>query len=295
MSTRRQIVRGAGGAIAAAAALRAGVPSFAHDDHGTPEASPAASPVALNIDIASLPLRKPGVLTVHADQPLYEPWFVDNDPTNGKGFESAITYAIANVLGFTNEQVEWGYTSFNTSYAPGPKDFDFYITEVSITADRAEVVDFSDPYYQSPLVLVTKADSPILAATTLAELKEYKWGTQVGTTYATYIDEVIQPNDDMLVYDTNQDSLTALENGTVDAVLQSLQIGIFNTTIQYTDMALGGILPGSTADLGLVFEKGSELVPVINQGLAAIIASGVHAQLVEEWLPIPPGLQTYAE
>jgi polar amino acid transport system substrate-binding protein len=292
MTTRRQIVRGTGGAIVAAAAFRTSIPAFAQ---GTPEASPAASPVVLDIDIASLPLRKPGVLTVHADQPLYEPWFVDNDPTNGKGFESAITYAIANTLGFTNEQLEWGYTSFNTSYAPGPKDFDFYITEVSITPERAEVVDFSDPYYQSPLVLVTKADSPILAATTIAELKEYKWGTQVGTTYATYIDEVIQPNDEMLVYDTNQDSLTALENGTVDAVLQSLQIGIFNVTIQYTDMALGGILPGSTADLGLVFEKGSELVPVVNQAIAAIIESGLHAQLVEEWLPIPPGLQTYAE
>jgi polar amino acid transport system substrate-binding protein len=292
MTTRRQIVRGTGGALAAAAALRAGIPALAQ---GTPEASPAASPVVLDIDIATLPLRNAGVLTVHADQPLYEPWFVDNDPTNGKGFESAITYALANTLGFTNEQLEWGYTSFNTSYAPGPKDFDFYITEVSITPERAEVVDFSDPYYQSPLVLVAKADSPILAATTIAELKEYKWGTQVGTTYATYIDEVISPNDEMLVYDTNQDSLTALENGTVDAVLQSLQIGIFNVTIQYNDMALGGILPGSTADLGLVFEKGSELVPVVNQAIAAIIDSGLHAQLVEEWLPIPPGLQTYAE
>jgi polar amino acid transport system substrate-binding protein len=289
MSTRRHFVAGTGALVAGAALSRVAGAQ-------TPAASPAAvQPIVLDIDIESLPLRKPGVLTVHADQPLYEPWFVDNDPTNGQGFESAITYAIAAALGFSGDQVEWGYTSFNTSYAPGPKDFDFYITEVSITEERKEAVDFSDPYYQSPLVLVAKADSPILQATSLAELKPYTFGTQVGTIYSTYIEERIQPDNDMLVFDTNQDSLTALDNGTVDAVLQSLQIGIFNTTIQYDTMALGGILPGSTSDLGLVFEKGSALVPVINQAIAAVIESGVQQQLIDTWLPVPPGLQTYAE
>src|SRR2546430_64821 len=98
------------------------------------------------------------------DQPLYPLFFIDNDLTNGKGFEGSLAYAIGERLGFTKDQIKWGYTSFNSSYAPGPKPFDFYMTEVSITDDRAKAVDFSDPYYNSPLVVVTKKGSPVLQA-----------------------------------------------------------------------------------------------------------------------------------
>ena len=42
-----------------------------------------------------------GVLTIGTDAPAYEPWFVDDDPTNGKGYESAVAYAIAEQLGYT--------------------------------------------------------------------------------------------------------------------------------------------------------------------------------------------------
>src|SRR5690606_12369137 len=148
------------------------------------------------------PLRQAGKLTIHADQPLYPPWFIDNDPTNGQGFESAVAYAVANTLGFKNEEVEWGYTSFNGSYAPGPKDFDFYITEVSITEERAQAVDFSDPYYREPLIVVTHADSPLLEARSISELSTFSFGTQVGTTFHRYIENTIKPAD-LLVYDTN--------------------------------------------------------------------------------------------
>lgn len=289
MSSRRAFLRLSGGAIAATALARTARPGMAQD------ATPAASPVAIG-DISALPLKEPGKLIIHADQPLYEPWFVDNDPTNGEGFESALAYAIAARLGFTEDQVEWGYTSFNASYAPGPKPFDFYITEVSITEERARAVGFSDSYYDAPLVTVTKADSPVMDATSISELRPFKWGTQVGTIYHAYLTEVIQPEQDILVYDTNADSLTALDNGTVDAVIQDLQIGIFNVEIQFEGMALGGILPGGEAGgLGLVTELDSPLIPYLNTAIAALKADGTHDALVEEWLPIPPGLQTYSE
>jgi len=288
MTSRRGFIQATGGALAAAALAGSG--AFAQ------EASPAATPAVAIGDISALPLKEPGKLIIHADQPLYEPWFVDNDPKNGKGFESALAYALAGKLGFTNDQVEWGYTSFNTSYAPGPKPFDFYITEVSITEDRKKAVGFSDSYYDDPLVTVTTADSPVLEATTIEELKAFKWGTQVGTTYHSYLTDIIQPEQDILVYDTNADSLTALTNGTVEAVIQTLQIGIFNVTIQFEGLALGGILPGGLGEgMGLVTELGSPLIPYLNAAIAAVKADGTHAALVEEWLPIPPGLQTYAE
>jgi polar amino acid transport system substrate-binding protein len=289
MSNRRTFLHLTGATIASGALLRAGITGLAQ------QASPEASPVAIG-DISALPLKEPGRLIIHADQPLYEPWFVDNDPTNGEGFESALAYAIAERLGFTRDQVEWGYTSFNSSFAPGPKPFDFYITEVSITEDRAEVVGFSDSYYDDPLVTVTKADSPVLEATSISELRPFTWGTQVGTTYHAYLTDVIQPEQDILVYDTNADSLTALDNGTVDAVIQNLQIGIFNVEIQFEGLALGGILPGGVGEgMGLVTELDSPLIPYLNAALETLKADGTHAALVEEWLPIPPDLQTYSD
>jgi polar amino acid transport system substrate-binding protein len=285
MSTRRKLIQVSGGAAALAVLGRPAIT-------GAQEASPEAVVIG---DISVLPLKEAGKLIVHADQPLYEPWFVDNDPSNGQGFESALTYALAERLGFTAEQVEWGYTSFNASYAPGPKPFDFYITEVSITPERAQAVGFSDSYYDDPLAVVTKTDSPVMEATTLEDLKQFKWGTQVGTTFHSFLTDVIQPDEDILVYDTNADSLTALDNGTVDAVIQTLQIGIYNTEIQFEGMSLAGLLPDVIGEgMGLVTELGSPLIPYLNAALGELFEDGTQAALVEEWLPIPADLQTYS-
>lgn len=258
-----------------------------------------ASPVALTPVVGSideLPLKNAGKLTVHTDEPVYEPWFVDNDPTNGKGFESAFVYAVATALGFTKEQVEWGRTGFNQSYAPGEKPFDFYLAEVSITEDRKKAVDFSDPYYAEALVVVTLKDSPVLEARSLADLRKFQFGTQVGTTYLSYITDVIKPEKDPLVFDTNADSLTALANGQCDLGIQTLSIGIYNTTIQFDNLALGGILPGTQGDgMGLVFEKGSELTPFVNKAIAEVINTGTRDALATEWIPVPEGIFTYTE
>jgi len=282
MSTRRKLMQVTGGIAALAVFGKA----------GAQEASPAA--VAIG-DISTLPLREAGKLIVHTDQPVYAPWFIDNDPANGQGFESALTYAIAEALGFTADQVEWGYTSFNASYAPGPKPFDFYICEVSITPQRAEAVGFSASYYDDPLVVVTKTDSPVMEATTLEDLKQFKWGTQVGTTFHSFLVDVIQPDQEVLVYDTNADSLTALDNGTVDAVIQTLQIGIYNTEIQFEGLSLAGLLPDVIGEgMGLVTEIDSPLIPYIDAAIGQLIADGTQEALVAEWLPIPDELPTFS-
>ncbi|MGC4191292.1 MAG: ABC transporter substrate-binding protein [Thermomicrobiales bacterium] len=302
MSTsRRTVIRGAGATLAIGALARTAPGVFAQDatPGASPVASPAASPAAIVPVVGSideLPLKNPGKLTVHTDEPVYEPWFVDDKPENGKGFESAFVYAVATALGFTKDQVEWGRTSFNQSYAPGPKPFDFYLAEVSITEDRAKAVDFSDAYYHEALVVVTKKDSPVLEARSLEDLRKFQFGTQVGTTYLTYIMDTIKPEKDPLVFDTNADSLTALENGTCDLGIQTLSIGIYNTTIQFDDLALGGLLPGTQGDgMGLVFEKGNGLVPYVNKAIAEVIDTGTRDALAAEWIPVPPGIFTYTE
>ncbi len=257
------------------------------------DATPAATPLAF--DIAELPLVTPGQLTVHADQPLYEPWFIDNDPTNGEGFESALIYALAEEMGFTRDQVEWGYTAFNASYAPGPKPFDFYCTEVSITEPRKEAVSFSDGYYNTPFVIIAPEDSPVQDATSLEDLRQYRFGTLVNSSYAQYITETIQPEPDISVYNTNADALQALANEQVDVNVESLQIATEVIADQFPELAIVGILPGPGTELGLVFELDSPLVPYINQALTNLREDGTLEALVEEWLPAPPEYPRIAE
>ncbi|MGD9710663.1 MAG: transporter substrate-binding domain-containing protein [Thermomicrobiales bacterium] len=291
MVNRRQFI---GRTAAVAAALTATPRLAAMAQDATPQASPAASPVAGLFDISTLPLRNPGRLTIHADQPLYPPWFIDNDPTNGQGFEGALGAALAARMGFAPDEVDWGYTSFNASYAPGEKPFDFYMTEVSITEERKEAVDFSDPYYKSPLTVITREGSPVLEAKTLADLSQFSFATQVGTTYYQVIIDDIQPESDPLVMDTTADALQQLVNETVDATVADLESAQFITGIQFEGLVIAGVLPNNPGEgMGAVFEKGSELVPFFNEALASLMADGTHQAIVEEWLTQPSELLNY--
>lgn len=286
--SRREVMAGfAAAGIAGSAFVAQGGLTRAQD--GTPVA------VAQEIDNAALPLKQPGKLIVHADQPLYEPWFIDNDPTNGEGFESALVYALAEQLGFTSDQVEWGYTAFNASYAPGPKDFDFYITEVSITEPRKEAVSFSDGYYSTPFVIIAPDDSPAQEAKTLEDLRGYRFGTLVNSSYAQYITEVIKPEQELFVFNTNAEAIQALANGQVDVNVESREIAVEVVTDQFPELDIVGTLPGPGTELGMVFEKDSPLAPFVNQALTNLRADGTLDALVEEWLPAPPELPAIAE
>jgi polar amino acid transport system substrate-binding protein len=255
----------------------------------TPSASPLASPVAGGVE--QLPVKIPGQITVHTDRPVYAPWFVDDDPSNGKGFESALVYALAERLGVTTDQVVWGVTPFIESFAPGEKDFDFFITEVLITDQRKQAVDFSDPYYVSRLTLVARKGSPVFAAETLADLKGFTFGAQAGTNNAAYIDQVIQPDQPLVEFDTNLATMQALSDGTIDAILEPLQTGLEMETFQFDNLALVALLPDSGHDMGMVFEKGSALVPFVNQALHSLKDDGTLDGLVNEWLPVPEDLR----
>ena len=282
---RRTIIAG----LTAAGLTAAFGGSLVRAQDGTPVAQ------AQPIDNAALPLKQPGKLIVHADQPLYEPWFIDNDPTNGKGFESALVYALAEQLGFTPDQVEWGYTAFNASYAPGPKDFDFYITEVSITEPRKKAVSFSDGYYNTPFVIIAPDDSEVQNAKTLEDLRKFKFGTLVNSSYATYITDVIKPEQEFFAFNTNAEAIQALVNGQVDVNVESLQIAVEVTTDQFPELGIVGVLPGPGTELGMVFEKDSPLVPFVNQALTNLRADGTLQKLVDEWLPKDPVFPAIAE
>jgi polar amino acid transport system substrate-binding protein len=235
----------------------------------------------------NLALENPGQLTIGTDSPAFEPWFVNNDPTNGKGFESAVAYAVAGELGFSVDQVEWVKVPFNTSYAPGEKKFDFDINQISITPARAKVVDFSDGYYAAAQAVIAPKDSAIADATTLEELRDVKLGAQTGTTSLTAIREVIQPSADPLVFDDTNAAKQALNNGQVDAIVADLPTAFFITAVEIPSATIVGQFQptaGEQEQFGLLFEKGSELVPCVNAALDELKSSGELESIEQRWL-----------
>jgi polar amino acid transport system substrate-binding protein len=237
--------------------------------------------------VDDLDLVQDGVLTVATGEPAFEPWVMEDDPTNQQGFEAAVAYAVAAEMGFTPEQVTWVRTTFDAAIQPGPKTFDFNLQQFSISAERDEVVDFSDPYYVTAQALVAFADSPVVAATTVADLKGYVLGAQIGTTSLAYIEEVIQPDTAPPVYDTNSDAKSALEAGQVNALVFDLPTAHFITAVEIPEATIVGVLEASEAQadrFGLLFASGSPLVPCVNEALAALDSAGTLDALAEEWL-----------
>jgi len=164
-------------------------------------------------------LYAPGVLTVGTDQPAYPPWFVSNNPANGKGYESAVAYAVAAQLGFGKSQVTWVHEPFNNSYAPGPKKFDFDINEISVTPQRAQAVTFSNSYYDVQQALVALKGTPIVTKHAPADLKSYVYGDQVGTTSLAFINSQIQPTSPPRVFNTLNDAKQALQTHQIAALV----------------------------------------------------------------------------
>jgi polar amino acid transport system substrate-binding protein len=228
----------------------------------------------------------PGMLTVGTDTPAYPPYFSDDDPTNGEGFESAIAYAVGSQLGFAPTDVKWEVVPFNTSYAPGDKNFDFDINQISITPERAEVVDFSDGYYTVNQAVVAFSDSPIAGATTITELKEAKLGAQVGTTSLSFVTEVVQPTDETYVFNDTNDAKSALKNGQIDGIVVDLPTAYYVTAAEFDNSKIVGQFQAVTGgeEFGLLFQEGNPLVNCVNKALTTLKDSGELQEIQDAWL-----------
>jgi polar amino acid transport system substrate-binding protein len=228
-----------------------------------------------------------GTLTIATDSPAYDPWFTHNDPTNGKGFESAVAYAVAKQLGFDQSTVTWVKQPFNTSFAPGPKHFDFDINQISITPARAKVVTFSDGYYTASQALIALEGSPISSVTSLADLKKYKLGAQTGTTSLTALRDDVQPDSQPVVFQNTNDAKQALLNHQVDAIATDLPTAFYITAVQIPHSTIVGQFQqqsGSPEQFGMLFQKGNPLVDCVNQALANIKGDGTLDAIEKKWL-----------
>lgn len=230
---------------------------------------------------------KGGTFTFATDQPVYGPWFVKNDPTNGKGFESAVAYAVATQLGYPKAKVAWVREGFNAAIAPGPKNFDADINEFSITAARAKAVDFSSGYYDVTQAVVALKGSKAAAAKTLAALKTLKLGAQVGTTSYTAIVDQIKPGSKPGVYNTNDDAVTALQDKQIDGLVVDLPTAFYITSGQVKGSTIVGQLPaagGKPEQFGMVLDKGSPLTACVSKAVDALRAKGTLTKLADRWL-----------
>jgi polar amino acid transport system substrate-binding protein len=243
---------------------------------------------------AALNLVNAGQLTVGTDNPAYPPWFGGSekspwkvsDPTSGQGFESAVAFAVAGKLGFAKNEVKWIVVPFNTSYAPGPKKFDFDINEISYTPARAKVVDFSDSYYNVNQAVVAKKGTKIATAQSSADLQQYKLGAQIGTTSYQYIKEFIKPSKQPAVFDTNDAAVAALKNGQIDGLVVDLPTAFYVTAAQVPNSKIVGQFPTGNAGerFGMVFQKGNTLVGCVNHALNELKYDGTLQKIQEKWL-----------
>ena len=224
-----------------------------------------------------------GQLTVATDKPVYPPWFVDNKPTNGQGYESAVAYAVAAQLGFSKSQVTWAYEPFDSSYAPGTKKFDFDINEISYSPARAQVVTFSDSYYDVQQALVALKNSPIVTKHSPADLKTYVFGDQVGTTSLQFINSQIQPTQTPKVFETLNDVKQALQTKQIAALVTDTPTAEFITT-EIPGSVVVAQFPSTGEHYGLLFAKGNQLVTCVNKALATLKSNGTLAKLTAQYL-----------
>jgi polar amino acid transport system substrate-binding protein len=245
----------------------------------------AAAPTSSAAAAPNLATVTPGKLTIATGEPAYEPWVVGDDPASGKGFESAVSYAVAAQLGYAPKDVVWVRSTFDSAIAPGPKDWDLNLQQFSITDERKAAVDFSSSYYTTSQAVVTVKGSPAATATSLAELKTATLGVATGTT--SYTIATAQLGESHLqLFNTVDDAVLALKSGQVGGIVVDLPTAFYLTAAELD----GGVIVGQFADTaggdnyGLVLQKGSALTAPVTAAVDALRVDGTLASLEQKWL-----------
>ena len=249
--------------------------------------APAATDAPANDESCTATIDD-GVLTIATGNPAFFPYVLDDTPESGDGFESAVAYAVAAEMGYTGDSVVWVRTGFDEAIQPGAKNFDLNLQQFSITVERAESIDFSLPYFTSNQAIVALDGSPAEGATSIADLKDVKFGAQVGTTSLEFIIDVIQPNQEPFVYDDNVGAKAALEANQIDAAVFDLPTALFVSGVEIDGSSVTGQFPadagGTTDEFGFILEKDSALTPCVDAALTALTDSGELAAITTEWM-----------
>ena len=275
--------------------------------NGSPSSSGEKNQTAAQcVDEYKADLFAPETLTIGTGNPAYKPWYggkseagsewksgdFTGDPHSGEGFESAFAYALAEEMGFSSDQVQWAAVTFNKSTAPGPKDFDFSMQQISILPKREETVDFSAGYFDVNQALIANEGSPAIGVTTLAGLKDLKLGAPLGTTSLQAIEELVQPTQEPGAYPNLDLALKDLKNGQLDGVVVDFPTAFYG----YADTVVGQFpnIGGEQEQFGLAFETGSTLVECANIAIEKLRDDGTLDALKNEWLEVDASVPTFS-
>ena len=245
-----------------------------------------ASNEQASCDLEDPPLFQEGTLTVATDKPAYPPWF-KGDPQAYGGYEGELASEIAERMDLP---IEWVVEPFNKSYAPGAKDYDFDINQITITPEREQAVDFSDGYFDNAQGVLVMEDSPVADARSVQDLKDARIGAQVGTTALDFVNTTVQPEQEPKVYDSTNDARSALESGQIDAFVTDLVTTVYLRDIEIEGSEVIGQYP-ENEQFGMLFEKGNPLVGCVNEVLGEIEGDGTLEELqqkhLQQYLDVP--------
>ncbi|WIB59732.1 ABC transporter substrate-binding protein [Curtobacterium sp. MCLR17_007] len=225
-----------------------------------------------------------GKLTIATGQPAYSPWVEDNKPQSGKGFESAVAYAVAKEMGYAKSDVVWKRSTFDSAVAPGPKDWDLNVQQFSISSQRKKAVDMSSPYYTTTQAVVTTKQSKAVDDTTVASLKQDTIGVAAGSTSITSVKDVLGVTPQ--VFNSNDDAVLALKSGQIDAIVTDLPTAFYMSGAQLDDGTVSAQFPadGTGDQFGFVLPKDSGLTSKVDKALKTLDDDGTLAALQKQWL-----------
>lgn len=243
--------------------------------------SPTATSSSSSSGATNFTPLKAGVLTVGTELPA-PPFYIGNDYTSlTGGFEYDLAQDLAKELGLSKATIVEMPFAGVVAGQECPCDVDF--SQVTITADRAKVVDFTTPYFDADQgVLVKKGKS----VKTLAEAQALQWGAQVNTTGLDFIDKTIKPSKQAQVYNTTVDAFNALDAGQIDAVLLDTPIvlGQAKTSTQFEVVAQFK----TGEQYGGILKKGSPNLAAINAAITKLKDNGTISKLLTTYFGADP-------
>jgi len=240
----------------------------------------AAAAAALTLVLTACGGGDSAALTVCSDIP-YPPFeFEDPDAELGySGFDIELIAAIGEELGRDVEIVVTGFDALTSGTAMAAGTCELAISAMTITPERAEQIDFSDPYYEADQSLLVPNGSMIASIADLVE--GVTVGVQTGTTGESYANENV-PGAEIRAFEGGGDLLTALAAGQVDAVLQDLPVNVEEAAKGATTV----VETYPTGEFyGIAFEKGSDLVAPVNEALGTLRGDGTYDALFQKYFP----------
>lgn len=226
-----------------------------------------------------------GKLTIATGEPAYAPWVLNNDPESGEGFEAAVAYAVAEEMGYAHEDVEWVRTPFEAAIAPGPKDFDMNIQQFSIDPGREKAVDFSSPYYVTTQAIVASEGTDAAKAKSIKDLDGTVFGVASGSTSFKVAEKVFGETATVQVFNSMDDVVAALQNGTIDALITDLPGAFYVRDAQLDNGVIVGQLADEEGDeFAFLLPKESELTDEVSKAVDTLRENGTLDELAAEWI-----------